>query len=131
MFSLLIALAEGDLEKSAALPRWTGFRHMAPAGGLIGLIGVGTGGGMLASFAPLITLDEGDVEKLAALPRLTGFRHILTEGESTAGGIGLLGLVGSSGNIQRQGPSILRHPSRMLCPSGWMTDTAVLVKTIL
>ena len=76
MFSLLIALAEGDLEKSAALPRWTGFRHMAPAGGLIGLIGVGTGGGMLASFAPLITLDEGNVEKLAALPRWTGFRHI-------------------------------------------------------
>ncbi len=33
-----------------------------------------------------------------------------------------------SGNLQRRGPSCSRHPWRMVCPSGLMTDTSVLVK---
>ena len=93
--------------------------------------GVGTGGGKLASFAPLIALAKGDLEKSAALPRWLGYRHILPEGGSPESVPDLLGLGGSSGNIQWRGPSSPRQPSRMLCPSGWMTDTAVLVNTIL
>ena len=36
-----------------------------------------------------------------------------------------------SGNRHSLGPSVLRQPSKILCPSGWMTNTPVLVKIIL
>ena len=52
-------------------------------------------------------------------------------GGSAVGGSDELVLVGLSGNIHRRGPVSSLQPSRMLWPSGWMTDTAVLVKTIL
>ncbi len=43
---------------------------------------------------------------------------------------GRIGMVALRGKRQRQGPSCLRYPSRMLWPSGWMTETACLEKTI-
>ena len=55
----------------------------------------------------------------------------LRGGGSSEGGSGGFVSVGLSGNIHRRGPVSSLQPSRMLWPSGWMTDTAVLVKTIL
>jgi hypothetical protein len=43
---------------------------------------------------------------------------------------GRIGLVVMRGKRHRRGPSCFCHPSRMLCPSRWMIDTAVLVNTI-
>jgi hypothetical protein len=43
---------------------------------------------------------------------------------------GRIGMVVMRGKHHRQGPSCSCHLSRMLCPSGWMTDTAILVNTI-
>jgi hypothetical protein len=62
---------------------------------------------------------------LAALPRGPGSSYFSDNAVT-----GKLGLLALSGNSQRQGPSCSHHPSRMLCPSGWMTDTAILVNTI-
>jgi hypothetical protein len=43
---------------------------------------------------------------------------------------GRIGMVALREKCQRRGPSCSRHPSRMLWPSGWMTKTACLEKTI-
>ncbi len=43
---------------------------------------------------------------------------------------GRIGMVALRGKRQRRGLSCSRHPSRMLWPSGWMTETACLEKTI-
>ena len=105
------------------------------------LVGVGSDGGLLALRRRLFGLwfifgagvggfGVGGFEKLAALPRWPGFRHKGSPEGGTAVR-GLLGLGGSSGNIHSLAPVCSRQSSRMLCPSGWMTETAVLVKTIL
>ena len=49
-------------------------------------MGVGTGGGRLASFAPLIALAKGASKKSTALPRWTGFRHMAPTGGSPKDG---------------------------------------------
>jgi hypothetical protein len=64
----------------------------------------------------------------AVLLRGTGFstcvsKHIPTDS-------GRIGMVVMRGKHHRQGPLCSCHLSRMLCPSGWMTDTAVFVNTI-
>jgi hypothetical protein len=90
------------------------------------------GGGMLGTVGLSIGVEGGGFEKSAALPHGPGSSYFSNDaGSDTLGLRGTLGLVGASGNRQRRGPSSSRQPSRMLCPSGWMTDTAVLVKTIL
>ncbi len=43
---------------------------------------------------------------------------------------GRIGMVALRGKRQRRGPSCSSDPSRMLWPSGWMTETACLEKTI-
>ncbi len=65
---------------------------------------------------------------LAVLPRGTGFSTCVSL--RIPANFGRIGIVVMRGKRHRRGPSCSCHPSRVLCPSGWMTDTAVLVNTI-
>ncbi len=64
----------------------------------------------------------------ALLPRGTGFSTCVSL--RIPANSSRIGMVVMRRKRHRHGPSCSRHPSRMLCPSGWMTDTAVLVNTI-
>ena len=95
---------------------------MVPAGnspeGGTAVLEVGAEGGTAV-------LEGGDA--VVGMLNLTELRG----GGSSVGGSVEFVSVGLSGNIHRRGPVSSLQPSRMLWPSGWMTDTAVLVKTIL
>jgi hypothetical protein len=65
---------------------------------------------------------------LAVLPHGTGFSTCISR--RIPANSGRIGVVVMRGKRHRRGPLCSCHPSRILCPSGWMTDTAVLVNTI-
>ncbi len=69
--------------------------------------------------------NGGKDQKLAVLPCGPG-----SSCWSSNAVAGTFGRFFFSGKCQRWGACCSRHPLRMLCPSGWITDTNVLVKII-
>ena len=120
---LSIGVERGGLKKLAALPRWPGFAYCSDNAATDSL-GLVRGSVVPQSRRGVDPAVEGNWRRVPLHPR---WEESTTEGRHVGG----VGLVGWRGKRQRRGPSCSRHPSRMLWPSGWMTDTAVLVKMIL